>query len=77
MGSVAAECGVCKNAVRFAIQWVEDTLIEDGAFAPPGKKALERKSNSIQCIVADVPENPINRPKEVQKECCSGKNGAR
>jgi hypothetical protein len=30
------------------------------------KKALEKKSNSIQYIVADITESPINRPKEEQ-----------
>ncbi|MHB9291111.1 hypothetical protein Holit_00183 [Hollandina sp. SP2] len=43
MDSIAAEYGVCKGAVCLSIQWVEDTLVRDGAFALPGKKALKRK----------------------------------
>jgi hypothetical protein len=65
----AAECGACKGAVRLAIQWAEDTLVKDGAFVPPGKKALKRTSDSIQHIAAGVTENPINRPEEGQKAC--------
>jgi hypothetical protein len=37
MYRIAAEYGVCKGTVC-PIQWVEDTLTEDGTFALPGKK---------------------------------------
>jgi hypothetical protein len=76
MDSIAAEYGVCKGTVCLAIQWVEDTLVKDGTFALPGKKALKRKSASIQYIVVDVTESPINRPKEGQKDYYSGKKSA-
>ena len=78
MDSIAAEYGVCKGTVCLAIQWVEDTLVKDGAFALPGKRVLKRKSASIEYIVVDVTESPINRPKKNQKEYYSGKkNGIR
>ncbi|GHT69863.1 hypothetical protein FACS1894110_20180 [Spirochaetia bacterium] len=73
MDSIAAEYGVCKGTVCLAIQWVEDTLVKDGTFALPGKKVLKRKSGTIQYIVVDVTESPINRPKKGQKEYYSGK----
>jgi hypothetical protein len=76
MDSIGAEYGVCKGTVCLAIQWVEDILIKDGAFALPGKKALKRKSESIRYIVVDVTESPINRPKKGQKEYYSGKKSA-
>jgi hypothetical protein len=38
MDSIAAEYGVCKGTVCLSIQWVEDTLVKDGASALPGKK---------------------------------------
>jgi hypothetical protein len=76
MDSIAAEYGVCKGTVCLAIQWVEDTLVKDGTFALPGKKVLKRKSESIQYIVVDVTESPINRPKEGQKEYYSWKKSA-
>jgi hypothetical protein len=71
MDSIAAEYGVCKGTVCLSIQWVED-----GTFALPGKKALKRKSASIQYVVVDVTESPINRPKKDQKEYYSGKKTA-
>jgi hypothetical protein len=55
---------------------VEDTLIEDGTFALPGKKVLKRKSASIKYAVVDVTESPINRPQKDQKEYYSGKKTA-
>jgi hypothetical protein len=76
MDSIAAEYGVCKGTVCLAIQWVEDILVKDGAFALPGKKALKRKSPSIRYVVVDVTESPINRPKEGQKAYYSGKKSA-
>jgi hypothetical protein len=76
MDSIAAEYSVCKGTVCLSIQWVEDTLIKDGTFALPGKKALKRKSASIEHIVVDVSESPINRPEKNQKEYYSGKKTA-
>jgi hypothetical protein len=76
--SIAAEYGVCKGTVCLSIQWVEDILVEDGTFALPGKKAIKRKSVSIQYVVVDVTESPINRPQKNPKEYYSqGKNGTR
>jgi hypothetical protein len=76
MDSIAAEYGVCKGTVCLSIQWVEDTLVKDGTFALIGKKVLEMESSSIQHIVIDVTESPINRPKKGQKDYYSGKKNA-
>jgi hypothetical protein len=76
MDSLAAEYGVCKGTICLAIQWVEDTLAKDGSFALPGKRVLKRKSASIEYIVVDVTESPINRPEKGQKEYYSGKKNA-
>ena len=73
MESIAAEYGVCKGTICLTIQWVEDTLTKDGTFALPGKRVLKRKSASIEYIVVDVTESPINRPEKNQKEYYSGK----
>jgi hypothetical protein len=44
-----------------------------GRYPLPGKRVLKRKSASIEYIVVDVTESPINRPRENQKEYYSGK----
>jgi hypothetical protein len=76
MDSIAAEYSVCKGTICLAIQRVENTLAADGTFALPGKKKLKRKSESIQYVVVDVTESPINRPKKNQKDYYSGKKTA-
>jgi hypothetical protein len=76
MDSIAAEYGVCKGTACLSAQRVEDTLVKDGAFALPGKKVLKGISPSIQYIVADVTESPINRPEEGRKEYYSGGKSA-
>ncbi|MDR0742989.1 MAG: transposase family protein [Tannerella sp.] len=73
MDSIAAEYGVCKGTVCLSIQWVEDTLAKDGTFSLPGKKVLKRTSASIQYIVVDVTESPINRPQKGQRAYYSEK----
>jgi transposase-like protein len=76
MDSLAEEYKVCKGTISLSIQWVEDTLANDGTFALPGKRALKRKSASIEYIVVDVTESPINRPQKGQQEYYSGKKSA-
>jgi hypothetical protein len=72
MDSLAVEYGVCKGSICLAVQWVEDTLVKDGTFALSGKKKLKRKSASIQYLVVDVKESPINRRKKGQKRIKNG-----
>jgi hypothetical protein len=76
MDSIAAEYGVCKGTVCLAIKWVEDTLVKDGTFSLPGKRVLKRKTATIEYIVVDVTESPINRPKKDSKDYYSGKKNA-
>ncbi|MDR2446931.1 MAG: hypothetical protein LBD58_06525 [Treponema sp.] len=65
-----------KGAVCLSVQWAEETLAGDGHSPRPEKK-LKRKSDSIQRVVADAAESPVNRPEENQEDCCLGKNGIR
>ena len=76
MDSIASEYKVCKGTICLSIQWVEDTLVKDGTFALPEKRVLRKKSSTIEYIVVDVTESPINRPKNNQKEYYSGKKNA-
>ena len=67
MESIGAGYGVGKSAVCESIQWVEDTLAKDKTFRLPGKKVLKKASSSIEYIVVDVTESPINRPKKTKR----------
>jgi hypothetical protein len=60
MESIGADYGVGRSAVCETIQWVEDTLTKDKTFRLPDKK-----TSSIEYIVVDATESPINRPKRV------------
>ncbi|MDR2602662.1 MAG: transposase family protein [Spirochaetaceae bacterium] len=67
MESTGGDYGVGKSAVCETIQWVEDALIKDKTFRLPDKKVLKRGESSIEYIVVDVTESPINRPKKTKK----------
>jgi hypothetical protein len=73
MESIGADYHVRKSTICESIQWVENTLAKDKTFKLPDKKVLKEASDSIEYIVIDVTESPIQRPKEGQKEYYSGK----
>lgn len=52
------EATVCNT-----IKWVEETLIKDGSLSLPGKKVL-LEDDSIEVILVDVTECPIERPQK-------------
>lgn len=76
MESIGADYGVRKSTVCASIQWVENTLAKDKTFRLPGKKVLKETSDTIQYMIVDVTESPIQRPKKGQKEYYSGKKNA-
>lgn len=61
--TLAFEFGVGEATVCDTIRWVEDTLVKDGTFSLPGKKAL-LEDDSIEVILVDVTECPIERPQK-------------
>jgi hypothetical protein len=76
MESIGADFGVRKSTVCESIQWVENTIAKDKTFKLPGKKVLKETSDTIQYMIVDVTESPIQRPKKGQKEYYSGKKNA-
>jgi len=66
MESIAADYGVSKSTICESIQWVENTLTKDGPFKLPGKKVLKESDDTIEYIVIDVTESPVNRPKKTK-----------
>jgi len=64
----ASEATVCRT-----ISKVEDALIKSGEFRLPGKKAIKSSDTSIEVIVVDATEQPIERPKKTKKRHYSGK----
>jgi hypothetical protein len=57
---------VSESAAHTITVWVENTLIKSGRFSLPGKKALLEDS-SLQIVLLDVMESPVERPKKSKK----------
>ena len=61
---VAASYGVSESSVCRIIRWVEDTLIKDGTFSLPGRKALLKSDVEFEVVLIDATETPVERPKK-------------
>ena len=61
---IAASYGINESNIIRATKWVEDTLIKDGTFSLPGKKALLSPDHEIEVVLIDASESPIERPKK-------------
>jgi transposase len=62
---LAYEFAVGEATVSAMIVWVENTLVRDKKFRLPGKKALVEDA-SIEVVLVDVTESPIERPKKTE-----------
>ena len=70
---VAASYDVAESSIYRGIRWVEDTLIKDGTFSSPGRKALLKGDAEYEVILVDATETPIERPQKKQRKYYSGK----
>jgi len=64
MAHIAASYGVAESSIHTTIRCVENTLVKDGTFILPGKKALLKDSGGYDVALADATETPIERPKK-------------
>jgi hypothetical protein len=60
---LAYEFEIGEATVHDTLEWVEDTLVNDERFKLPGKKVL-LEDDSIEVILVDVMECPVERPKK-------------
>jgi len=60
---VAASYGISESTMYRIIKWVEDTLVKDGTFSLPGRKALLESDVEYTVVLMDATETPIERPK--------------
>ena len=61
---IAASFGIDESNMYRTIRWVEDTLIKEGTFSLPGRKALLKSEVEYEVILIDATESPIERPKK-------------
>ncbi len=64
---------VSEATVSRTIKKVEDTLMQSGEFTLPGKKELQDSETTIEIIVVDVAEQPIERPKKSKEALTAAK----
>jgi len=55
--------GLSESNAYQTIKWVEDTLIQEGTFSLPGRKALLKSEMEYEVVLIDVTETPVERPK--------------
>jgi hypothetical protein len=73
MESIGGGYGVNKSTICESIQWVENTLKKDGAFKLPDKKVMKETAGTIEYVVIDVTESPVNRPKKTKNPVIQAK----
>jgi len=60
---IAVGYGMSESQIYRIIKWVENTLIKDGTFSLPGRKALIKNDMEYEVVLIDDTETPIERPK--------------
>jgi len=63
---ISRSYGISESACYRNIRWVENTLIKDGTFSLPGRKALLKSDIEYEVILIDATETPIERPKKTK-----------
>lgn len=61
---ISRSYGISESSCYRNIRWVEDTLIKDGQFSLPGRKALFKSDVEYEVVLIDATESPIERPKK-------------
>jgi hypothetical protein len=61
---ISCSYGISESACYRNIRWVEDTLVKDGKFSLPGRKALLKSDVEYEVVLIDATETPIERPKK-------------
>jgi hypothetical protein len=61
---IAADFGISGSNLFRAVRWVEDTLIKDGRFHLPGRKALVKSDVQYEVMLVDATKTPCERPKK-------------
>jgi hypothetical protein len=67
MEHLAYEYNTVVSNIHKAIEWVENTLIQDGTYRLQGKKILLDKQHAPRVVAIDVTEHSIERPQKNRK----------
>jgi len=72
---ISRSYGISESACYRNIRWVEDTLIKDGRFSLPGRKALLKSDVDYEVVLIDATETAIERPKKNKDAFTLAKRG--
>jgi hypothetical protein len=61
---IATSYQIDESNIYRIIRWVEDTLVKDGTFSLPGRKALLKSDMNYEVVLIDATESPVERPKK-------------
>ena len=70
---IAASYGIAESNIYRGIKWVEDTMIQDGTFSLPGRKATLKSDTEYEVVLVDATESPIERPKKSKDSTIPGR----
>jgi hypothetical protein len=70
---IGLDYGLSESNAYQTIKWVENTLIKDGTFSLPGKKALLAEDTDYEVALIDATETPVERPKRGRKSTTQGR----
>jgi len=63
---ISRSYGISESTCYRNIRWIEDTLIKNGTFSLPGRKALLKSDVEYELVLIDATETPIERPKKTK-----------
>lgn len=72
---ISRSYGISESACYRNIRWVENTLIKDGRFSLPGRKALLKSDVDYEVVLIDATETAIERPKKNKDTFILAKKG--
>ena len=70
---IAASYGIAESNIYRGIKWVENTLIRDGTFSLPGRKAPLKSDLEYEAVLIDATQSPIERPKKSKSGTIPGR----
>ena len=70
---IAVGYGLSESQIYRIIKWVEDTLVKDGTFSLPGRKALLKGDMELEVVLIDATKTPIERTKKGSESGILGK----
>ena len=65
---IAASYQIDESNMYRVICWVEDTLVKDGIFSLPGRKALLKSDMEYEVVLIDATESLVECPKKSKKD---------